>query len=431
MNKRKFNIILITNEFPFGKGESFLINELPYLSEFFESVFVIPFKMRRGSLETGERMTLPSNFRVILPEKKYIIETQVPSLTNLPELISLLIRIGREEFSTLKGALSFLKPKNFIVTLIRLNRALEYEKEINHIIKNNNLTDFLIYSYWVDSWLIGAIRVREKLKRKFRIVSRAHRGDLYHEAGIIGYQPHRKFIWRNIDFLFPISLMGYNYLLNHYKELQGKMKTFYLGVEDRKRLSPYEKKNSFNLLSCSNLIKVKRVDLILKALKLLSQKHDICWIHLGDGPLGNELKKESENLPDHITPKFKGHLPNEDVISFYLENQVDLFINVSESEGIPVSIMEVISLGIPVAATNVGGVSEIITNDFGYLMPKDLSPGKLAETIESHLCKPETEIIEMRKKAREFYLKNFNAGINYKEFIRELEQIYYLEPQEA
>ena len=50
-------------------------------------------------------------------------------------------------------------------------------------------------------------------------------------------------------------------------------------------------------------------------------------------------------------------------------NDFDLFVNMSLSEGIPVSIMEAISFGIPIIATNVGGNAEIVNDETGVLIP--------------------------------------------------------------
>ncbi|MBL3200697.1 glycosyltransferase, partial [Klebsiella pneumoniae] len=58
--------------------------------------------------------------------------------------------------------------------------------------------------------------------------------------------------------------------------------------------------------------------------------------------------------------KLWGTVPHETIISFFAANPVHLFLNLSTMEGIPVSIMEAISFGIPVVATDVGAVSEIV-----------------------------------------------------------------------
>ncbi len=51
----------------------------------------------------------------------------------------------------------------------------------------------------------------------------------------------------------------------------------------------------------------------------------------------------------------------DDLMLFFKENSVDLFINASITEGTPVSIMEAISCGIPIIATDVGGNPEIVS----------------------------------------------------------------------
>ena len=57
-----------------------------------------------------------------------------------------------------------------------------------------------------------------------------------------------------------------------------------------------------------------------------------------------------------------GHLDNNEIFNMYKNNSYDYFITLSESEGLPVSIMEAISCGIPVIATAVGGITEIVIN---------------------------------------------------------------------
>jgi len=48
-------------------------------------------------------------------------------------------------------------------------------------------------------------------------------------------------------------------------------------------------------------------------------------------------------------------------------------MNLSETEGIPVSIMEAQSAGVPILATNLGGTSEIVNNENGFLVEKDFN----------------------------------------------------------
>ena len=84
--------------------------------------------------------------------------------------------------------------------------------------------------------------------------------------------------------------------------------------------------------------------------------------------------------------------------------------------------MEALSAAIPVLATDVGGVSEIINNKNGYLINKDLQCSNISLILEEHFNKSNEAMKEMRKNAREYWFKNYNASKNYKRFINFLNE---------
>ena len=94
---------------------------------------------------------------------------------------------------------------------------------------------------------------------------------------------------------------------------------------------------------------------------------------------------DTTNIRNNIKINFLGKLEKEKVMNFYLTNHVDLFLNTSISEGIPVSIMEAISFGIPILATNVGGTKEIVNNTTGFLIDAEFKPENIAEIIDNRL----------------------------------------------
>ena len=108
----------------------------------------------------------------------------------------------------------------------------------------------------------------------------------------------------------------------------------------------------------------------------------------------------------------------------YGMQKFDLFLNVSSSEGLPVSIMEAQSKGIVVIATDVGGTSEIIHDRVnGFLLNKDFKVQDLSETLLkyrslSYQCK-----IQMKKNSREIWSKNFDASNNYRCFYEWINKI--------
>ena len=94
------------------------------------------------------------------------------------------------------------------------------------------------------------------------------------------------------------------------------------------------------IVSCSRIVDVKRVPLLAKAISLLDGIGlRVEWIHYGDGPQLEEAKCACKALK-YSTAYFAGSLPNNEILEEYATKHFDLFVNVSTSEGLPLSIME-------------------------------------------------------------------------------------------
>ncbi len=130
----------------------------------------------------------------------------------------------------------------------------------------------------------------------------------------------------------------------------------------------------------------------------------------------NNLKLGIKELPLNIKVELLGYKQNAEVIQFYKNYSVDLFINVSSSEGLPVSIMEAASFGIPIIATNAGGNHEIVNSKTGILIPIKFEPKELSDHITSFLTQSQTDILNFRLNARKKYENELDAKINYLNF---------------
>jgi glycosyltransferase involved in cell wall biosynthesis len=181
-------------------------------------------------------------------------------------------------------------------------------------------------------------------------------------------------------------------------------------------------KDTFLLVSCSNIIPLKRVNLIAEALKNITAT-PIKWVHIGDGPERNKLEALIQELTGNIQVKLLGRLSNSNVKRYYAENRPDLFINVSTSEGVPVSIMEAMSFGISVIATNVGGNNEIVSAENGYLLPSQLSPEDLANSIKSFIDLTLKQKEVKRQSSYETWKDKYNAEINFREFVKTIQDL--------
>lgn len=85
----------------------------------------------------------------------------------------------------------------------------------------------------------------------------------------------------------------------------------------------------------------------------------------------------------------------------------------SSSEGIPVSIMEATSFGIPTVALNVGGVGEIVNERNGMLLGQVATPREIAVAITSIDNK---NSVQFRRQVKEVWDERYNADKNYVQF---------------
>ena len=96
------------------------------------------------------------------------------------------------------------------------------------------------------------------------------------------------------------------------------------------------------------------------------------------------------------------------------------FITTSQSEGLPVSVMEAISFSIPIIAPNVGGISEIVDDTDGILLPETAKAKDFANAIEKIAKMSQEEYEDLRKGAFLMWNKKFNGNTNYMAFAEEL-----------
>ena len=114
-----------------------------------------------------------------------------------------------------------------------------------------------------------------------------------------------------------------------------------LGTKDPEFINPGKLNNGLTIVSCSEINPNKRIHLIMESLIVFKSKFPLIkikWYHLGSGKEINEYIGTANRYFENSIVKcyFKGQLTNIEVFNFYKTVPVDLFINVSVSEGIPV-----------------------------------------------------------------------------------------------
>jgi glycosyltransferase involved in cell wall biosynthesis len=123
------------------------------------------------------------------------------------------------------------------------------------------------------------------------------------------------------------------------------------------------KDNRFILVSVGELNRNKNHRTVIKALSKLSNL-DFLYLIIGEGKRMDYLKSYSYKLNIQDKVKFYGYLPN----PMNIVSGADVFILPSIREGLPVALMEAMALGLPVVASNIRGVKELIIEGYnGYL----------------------------------------------------------------
>lgn len=279
-------------------------------------------------------------------------------------------------------------------------------------------TPTVIYAFWLDTAILAA-GIFRALGGQVGIVARAHGGDLYAERYSPAHIPFQQEMIELADHIAPDSAAGAAYLRNKYPRHAHKIAVALLGTDDPGFRTTASNDGVVRIVSCSFLVDVKRVDLLVKGLAVLAERNkdlSIEWTHFGDGPRMPAIRSLAASmLSDRVRWEFKGHVDTCAIYDWYRTRPVDVFINVSRSEGTPVSIMEAISCAIPVIATSVGGNQEIVSNLLGQLIPENPTAQDIAMAIEN-VCLQNLLRDSFRRASRAHWEANYNAEKNYAAF---------------
>jgi len=160
--------------------------------------------------------------------------------------------------------------------------------------------------------------------------------------------------------------------LVHFRPLAGKRE------EMRRKLGIPQ--NSTVVLTVRRLVYKNGVDTLLESANIAAKKNpDIVFLAVGKGPDMENMREKIKQLGLEKNLRLAGFVSDEDLPFYY--NAADFFVLPSKSgEGLPLVALEAMACGLPLIATNVGGISEILMKDYGKLVPPN-QPELLAKAI--------------------------------------------------
>ncbi len=267
-----------------------------------------------------------------------------------------------------RGKAPFLAEAGFIESLRVIPTLVDMLRTVRGILKTRRVD--IIHAHW--SLPAGFLAALVKDKVPLVLTIRGLDAKLQEKQKL--FQPFANFALRRAD---RVVALGSD-LKRQAAELgcqERKIIKMSVGV-NMQRFRPADKGKTrqelnladvFTVVYVGNLIKLKRVDAVIRCCSEVCTAHDLQLVIVGGGPEESRLKKiaSSCGCPEKIS--FTGQVSYSNIPSYVAS--ADVLMLLSESEGLPGCIQEAFACGVPVIATAVGGVSDLVKNgENGFLV---------------------------------------------------------------
>lgn len=259
--------------------------------------------------------------------------------------------------------------------------------------------------------------IANKLKKigflKGKLATVFHGLDVSHKKTLSEFNEDYKTLFRDSELILPISELW-----------AGKIAT--MGCEERKihvsrmgidisRFSYQERTPSAKpkkIVSVARLTEKKGLEYAIKACSLLKDDNiDFEYWIIGTGPLQESLRKLILDLDLESKVKLLGFVSQDKIKNILLESNVFLLPSVTaadgDMEGIPVALMEAMSVGLPVISTRHSGIPELIENGISGWLAEERNSVQLADFLRSILMR-DGDLPSITQNARETIVKKFN-----------------------
>lgn len=282
---------------------------------------------------------------------------------------------------------------------LKLSRTIDqYEPDLIHIHNRFFFTSF-----------IAPIVNSLKPKGEVPVVLTLHLGRIDRIGGIssrfarLFEKTADRLLLMQADRIIAVS----NAVADHAKTLNGssdKITVIQNGVDiDKFTPNPENQGRSDpSILFVGRLVKNKGPDIFLQALPdLFAQHHRVAARIVGQGPMKDILQEQAKELGIENRVEFLGYVENMPETM----KSADIFCRPSLSEGMPLTLLEAMSCGLPPVVSSVAGVPEVVTHgETGFLVDEP-TPNAIADSLDTILSKP-TLAERIGRNAREYVVEN-------------------------
>ena len=180
-----------------------------------------------------------------------------------------------------------------------------------------------------------------------------------------------------------------------------------------------ESKADINLIIISRLVVQKNINIVIEAMKLLDNKNLKLNI-IGEGGEFSKLENTIHDLNLQNQVQLLGKIDNNKISQFLLT--ADIFIQASDYEGLPHSVLEAINYEVPILSTETGGCKDLLNDgERGFIIPMPPDKKVIAENI-SFIIENKAEATKRANEAKSFINKKHNFLEQANQYMKIFEQ---------
>jgi colanic acid/amylovoran biosynthesis glycosyltransferase len=394
-------IAYITAHAPFGKGETFVLEEMFAVADLGVELLIVPRNPPKETLHDLGRQLLDRAVWLPLFSGQIFLAFLKTAVMkpHLWKVLTDILRHSRTPRILIKN-LAVVPKAVFIADLLR-------QAKVRHI-----------HAHWGSTTATMAWIASELTVIPWSMT--LHRWDIA-ENNMLKLKVERS------AFVQCISEDGRREVLRIVGEKCGhKVKVLHMGVRLPDTPPPQLRppRPVFVIACPANLVPKKGHRFLIEACALLWEKgvRNFKCLIIGDGPLEGELRRQVAQLGVEEVVSFVGRLPHGNLMQMYEQGEVDAVLLPSivtedgEKEGIPVALMEAMAYGIPVISTETGGIPELLNGGAGILVPQGSSQA-LAEAI-IEIMRNEGLRTRLAQLGRVRVETNFNLKLNTQKLLQ-------------
>ena len=404
--------MIVTSSWPHSLENEFLDEEIWHVAEWFEEITIVPMRPRRAL-----NSELPGNVKVDLSLSRSLAGR------GWGNKYSRFYKACRSFISPIRMdsglCMSDLRSDGFRIAWwlqFFLGRA---DSIATYLWAKKTKPPSLVYTFWLKASVNGI----RKAWPDTPIVSRVHGHELFSEARGWKTIPFQRGAITSATLIASVSQAGTNYLRYKFPLNQNKIVCRRLGIKDLGIPTGNTRDEKIRVVSVSSIDVNKRVTLVAEVMLYLARmKIQVEWTHFGDGIEKAKVLKFLDDKSEFLSVKLMGFVENHQLRSVLSSNIFDVFINLSKSEGAPVSLMEAQCLGLATVVTDAGGSAEVVPAEVNEIVSVNDTVLEISDAVVRAWRRPLEEVWQRRS----HWDKNYNSDSNY---VQWAEEIYLLASQ--